>query len=279
MNTFVEDLGRFQTASQKLLATIADAHRVSPTMNSVLIIGDPGSGRRELALEIQEKSGRSQNRIIRWTAQSLGDSMPSTGETVLVENVDGLSRDQQHWLFDEISKTSRRVRWIATGCRDLVMRTRSEKFLLSLYQILSTHVLTMPTLAERAEDIIALAHFQVGNWNMITGQNKALSLEACRELGHRNYSRNVTELFELVERAYAKSLGNVIAISDFGLTESVPAQISQVGLTLSEMERRLILQTLELTQQNRTRAAEILGISIRTLRNKLHEYREMGVAV
>jgi two-component system response regulator FlrC len=54
-------------------------------------------------------------------------------------------------------------------------------------------------------------------------------------------------------------------------------ETAQVGGKLAEMERKLIFQTLQMTQQNKTKAAQILGISIRTLRNKLNEYKAEGV--
>jgi two-component system response regulator FlrC len=90
---------------------------------------------------------------------------------------------------------------------------------------------------------------------------------------------NLRELENVIERAVLITKDSVIngdsirfEAESFGLDmDFVP------GMSLSEVEKRLILQTLELTAQNRTRAAQVLGISIRTLRNKLNEYREEGV--
>ena len=55
--------------------------------------------------------------------------------------------------------------------------------------------------------------------------------------------------------------------------ESLEDDALEAGMTIGEAERRLIIKTLEFTKQNRTKAAKLLGISIRTLRNKIHEYR------
>ncbi len=95
---------------------------------------------------------------------------------------------------------------------------------------------------------------------------------------------NVRELENVIERSVLMSPGDVIRADDILIqapaSEAVSAHAQggnelTPGMTISEAERRLILKTLEYTNQNRTRAAQMLGISIRTLRNKLHEY---GVA-
>ena len=119
-----------------------------------------------------------------------------------------------------------------------------------------------------------------------------------------NYSwpGNVRELQNAVERAAILSNGKTPKSSDFlingPLNEQVeiirestvsdgsisdvsiqPADSSTIirsGLTVAEMEKALIIETLRATQNNRTKAAELLGISIRTLRNKLSEYKELG---
>jgi two-component system response regulator FlrC len=91
---------------------------------------------------------------------------------------------------------------------------------------------------------------------------------------------NIRELENVLERAVVLAKNSLIQPQDIQLeasTEELDADFAP-GMSLSLVEKRLILQTLELTAQNRTRAAQMLGISIRTLRNKLNEYRgEEGV--
>jgi two-component system response regulator FlrC len=82
-----------------------------------------------------------------------------------------------------------------------------------------------------------------------------------------------------MERAVILSQENVISerhirFDDFQKHSSLNLSM---GMSLSEVEKRLILQTLEHTENNRTKAAHILGISIRTLRNKINEYKEAGI--
>ena len=87
----------------------------------------------------------------------------------------------------------------------------------------------------------------------------------------------MTELQTVLERAVTISQSGLIEDKHIQFEHIERKQMEFVGLTLAEMEKKLILQTLEMTKQNRTKAASVLGISIRTLRNKLSEYREAGV--
>lgn len=88
---------------------------------------------------------------------------------------------------------------------------------------------------------------------------------------------NVAELENVIERAVSIAQGTEITSQEIQFAEMNASIAPTMGTTLSEMEKKLILQTLQLTQQNKTRAAQMLGISIRTLRNKLNEYRQEGV--
>jgi DNA-binding NtrC family response regulator len=87
---------------------------------------------------------------------------------------------------------------------------------------------------------------------------------------------NVRELENFIERAVVTSQGKILIPSDFprelAFGKTLTPEAIEVGCSISEAEKRLILKTLESEGGNRTKAAEILGISTRTLRNKLQEY-------
>jgi DNA-binding NtrC family response regulator len=96
----------------------------------------------------------------------------------------------------------------------------------------------------------------------------------------RQWPGTVRELENALERAALLARGPVLAPADFEDRDApalrLGASPSLAGLTVREMEKQLIMETLRRTGNNRTQAARLLGISIRTLRNKLAEYRQRG---
>jgi two-component system response regulator FlrC len=172
------------------------------------------------------------------------------------------------------------VRLIATTNRDLPSMVREGRFREDLYYRLNVIPLQIPPLRERPRDVELLARFFIEVSSHINGKSvKPLSELALAKLGQWSWPGNVRELENVIERAILMSAGSEISPDDVAIEGFKPMVASEEsftpGMTISEAERRLIMKTLEYTGQNRTKAAQLLGISIRTLRNKLHEY---GVA-
>ncbi len=192
------------------------------------------------------------------------------------------------------------IRVLATSNRDLAQAVRDGTFREDLLYRLNVVNLRLPALRERPGDIIALAEFFVKKYSAANGlAAKPLSEEAKRRLvGHR-WPGNVRELENAVHRAVLLSSGPEIEDAAVRLPDGQPlspgdfgartAQVASfaaetaarafVGQTVAAMEQQLIIDTLSHCFGNRTHAANILGISIRTLRNKLREYTDAGVAV
>ena len=172
------------------------------------------------------------------------------------------------------------VRLIATTNRDLQSMVRSGQFREDLYYRLNVIPLEIPPLRDRPRDIDALARFFLEVSSHMNGlQMKRFSPDALLKLTQWSWPGNVRELENVIERSLLLCAGDeitadAVAISGFKPRE-VQARDFEPGMTISEVEQKLIMKTLEYTSQNRTHAARLLGISIRTLRNKLHEY---GVA-
>jgi len=107
---------------------------------------------------------------------------------------------------------------------------------------------------------------------------KGFSESALRKLTLHNWPGNVRELRNVVERTLILCEGELIDdrhVPPFEVGEVSPSAstlIVPVGTTVAETEKRLIYKTLEFTENNKTRAAEILGISLKTLHNKLNQY-------
>jgi two-component system response regulator FlrC len=275
------DFGLFQTANETMRKMLELAQSVALTPAPILISGASGSGKTLLAQFIMEKS-RHMGPIFRWAPMQRPDLSSLKDGVVILEDLSGWDLSEQGILNDFMDlcrMEKRRVRFIAQTSADLRDLTQDGSFRKDLFFRLSVINLQIPSLNSRPEDILVLADFFVQVHSHIKNQGlKALSEEAKATLLQSSWPGNVTELENVIERAVHLSQESVIAASAIQFLDSVPAIASSVAgvTTLSEMEKKLILQTLQITKQNKTKAAQLLGISIRTLRNKLNEYRQEG---
>jgi DNA-binding NtrC family response regulator len=174
------------------------------------------------------------------------------------------------------------VRIIATTNRDLLALVRKGDFREDLYYRLNVVRLSIPPLRDRRDDIPLLVDFFCKRYGKESGcESISISPEALNRLLIHDWPGNVRELENTIQRAVALCAGSVMRPEDLLLSESkaLPASQSQsaelglsAGVTMRQMEKQLICKTLEDTGGNRTRAARCLGISLRTLRNKLNEF-------
>jgi two-component system response regulator FlrC len=196
------------------------------------------------------------------------------------------------------------VRIIATTNRDLASMVRRGEFREDLYYRLNVVPLRIPSLRERQQDILDLARFFVEVSCHLNGRPlRPLSEAATSKLQSWTWPGNIRELENVIERAVLYASGDKIELTDLAIEENIGLNAPNLaqsvsdlqaaalvgvsgsgagfgvspGMTVSEAEKLLIMKTLEHTAQNRTKAAKLLGISIRTLRNKLHEYGVMHV--
>ncbi len=192
------------------------------------------------------------------------------------------------------------IRILATSNRDLAQAVREGTFREDLLYRLNVVNLRIPPLRDRPADVLALAEFFVRKYAAANGApERLLSSEAKMRLTGHSWPGNVRELENAMHRAVLLASGAEIAEYAIRLPDGQPfasadpharaaqaasiaaetANRGYVGQTVAAMEQQLIIDTLEHCFGNRTHAATILGISIRTLRNKLKEYTEAGVAV
>jgi len=174
------------------------------------------------------------------------------------------------------------VRVIATTNRDPKQLIEEGKFREDLYYRLNVIPIKLPPLRERMEDLPMLAdHFMNKHGRENSKNIASIAPETLTLLSKYQWRGNVRELENIIERAVLICQGDAIEPAHLFMDESetAPATGNANALgnfrgTLHEMERELIFKTLEETGNNKTKAAEVLGISIRTLRNKLNEYKE-----
>jgi two-component system response regulator FlrC len=187
------------------------------------------------------------------------------------------------------------IRVIATSNRDMIQAVREGAFREDLYYRLNVVTLRMPALRERPGDIVPLAEFFVKKYADANGMtSKMLTAAAKAQIAAAPWRGNVRELENAMHRAVLLSPGADIDAEavrgpdGMGLSGDIAADAASaaqaatrglVGRTVADVEQDLILSTLEHCLGNRTHAANILGISIRTLRNKLKLYTDAGVAV
>lgn len=186
------------------------------------------------------------------------------------------------------------VRLISTSNRDIKEAIAQKIIREDLYYRLNVVPISLPPLRERKDDIIPLAEYFL---KKISQENhrkcKTLTPMASKKLLAYEWPGNIRELANVIERAVVMDGGQQVLPEHLfidvkmekfeqaakqviktekssGLSEKLPVP---VGITLQELEKKLIVETLAAHQNNRTKTAEMLGISIRTLRNKINEYK------
>ncbi|OEO31772.1 sigma-54-dependent Fis family transcriptional regulator [Devosia insulae DS-56] len=263
------------------------------------------------ALLESELFGHEKGAFTGAVARRIGKFEEASGGTLLLDEISEMDvrlqakllRAIQERLIDRVGGTKPvpvDIRIIATSNRNLSEAVKDGSFREDLLFRLNVVNLKLPALRERPGDTAALADHFVDKYAKANGLGRrVLSAEARDALLRAPWPGNVRELENTLHRAVLLSGGEIIgpdAISmpdGTGLSEvvamaSVATQAAQtaetisramVGRTVADVERDLILDTLDHVLGNRTHAANILGISIRTLRNKLNQYADEGLAV
>lgn len=229
-------------------------------------------------------------------ARRVGKFEEANGGTLLLDEISEmhprlqakLLRAIQERVIDRVGGTQPvkvDIRILATSNRDLLACTKTGDFREDLYYRLNVVNIDMPPLRHRPEDVEVLAkHFSRKYAEKNGLPYKLFSDKSMQALQAYDWPGNVRELENSIHRSVLLSQGEKIEPTDIFQHDNVPLSIrghaggdSQkilVGRTVSDVERELILTTVEHCLGNRTHAANILGISIRTLRNKLKEYTD-----
>lgn len=236
-------------------------------------------------------------------ARRIGKFEEADGGTILLDEISEMDvrlqakllRVLQERVVDRVGGAKPvkiNIRVIATSNRNLAEVVKEGSFREDLLFRLNVVNLHVPPLRERPADVVALAEHFAKKYAVVNGVSvRRLSESARLAVASARWPGNVRELENAMHRAVLLAVGPEIDRDAIRLPDgSSPQQKSLpqndaetgetlVGRTVAEVEQALILQTLDHCLGNRTHAATILGISIRTLRNKLRLYSDEGVAV
>jgi two-component system response regulator FlrC len=175
------------------------------------------------------------------------------------------------------------ARVVATTNRDLAELIKKGEFREDLYYRLQVIALTLPPLSARPGDIPLLAEYFLAHYAQLFGKERLqFTTATLKALEAASWPGNVRQLENAVARGVLLATSRYVHPRDIfgelpllsGQGASLPPPGGAKPTTLREMEQNLIFQALNETSGNRTHAAKLLGISVRTLRNKLHEYRQ-----
>ncbi len=291
----------------KIQRAIAIARNVSVTKSPVLITGETGVGKRTVCQFIHQNSNRSNMpfEVVDCSGDQtavsneiLGHRDPESGRfhkgvleranggTVVFANIDGLEDSFQkrlHKILSELPDYDIDIRLTATTTKNLSKLVGSGSFYRGLYMAVAGNVINLTPLRERVNDLELLTVY----FTKISSGEKNIEIDssAWNKILSHYWTYNIHELKTVIENSVANCESEALTEADLEIGEKKAVNMileeDNEGIrlmSLKEAERLLIKKALMHTSENRTQAAKILGVSIRTLRNKINEYRSIGNA-
>ena len=297
--------------SSGIKKVIALIDRVSVSDSTVLILGESGTGKELAAATIHYQSGRRDRPLIKVNCAALPEGLIESelfghekgaftgaakrkpgrfeladGGTIFLDEIGDLPLSTQAKIlrviqerqFERIGGTATLntdVRIIAATNKDLEEEMKAGRFREDLYYRLNVIPVTLPPLRERREDIPGLIEFFMDRYRKKSSRNVRFTKEAAADLLAYNYPGNVRELENIIERSVTLSTTEVIDRD--GLPPFIaPASGTSKKLSLSDVaadaEKAHIQNILKKAGGNKTRAAELLGISRKNLWEKINAY-------
>jgi two-component system response regulator FlrC len=239
-------------------------------------------------------------------ARRIGKFEEANGGTILLDEISEMDLRLQSKLLRVLQErevdrigggkpVKVNIRVLATSNRNMQEEVKKGTFREDLFFRLNVITITMPSLRDRKTDIMPLAEHFIDKYSKANGVDvRKISAAAQAKLQAYHWPGNVRELENTMHRSVLLATGSTIEpdavylqgmpetpqlATNTGLSNTKTGGAGLVGRTVDSVEQELILDTLNHCLGNRTHAANILGISIRTLRNKLKAYGEQGAAV
>ena len=306
------NMKRIVTQNEEMKKLLQFAENVSYSKSTVLIMGETGTGKELFARYIHQCSPRSEKPFMAVNCAALPEGLLEselfghekgsfTGATenkegkfelannssLLLDEVTEMSPPLQAKLLrvlqeHEVDKIGGRapipvdVRVIATSNRDIRKRIQDQEFREDLYYRLNVVPINLIPLRERIDDIPVLVENFINQFCQENGKSSIKVDSATLTLLKKyRWPGNIRELGNIVERSCLMCQGDTMLPSHLFFDKELhrnEKEAPRMSGTIYEIEKELIMQTLEEVSGNKTKAADSLGISIRTLRNKLNEY-------
>jgi DNA-binding NtrC family response regulator len=300
-----------ESDSMKKIFQLADQVAQQPT--TVLLTGESGTGKEVVARFIHSRSPRKDHAFIAINCSAIPETLLESelfghekgsftgaiqtrrgrfeladGGTLFLDEIAEMGVNLQAKLlrvlqeqhFERIGSDRTMavdVRVIAATNNDLAKSIAGGSFREDLYYRINVFPIHLPPLRERREDILPLTEYFLKSLSVRTGKSVPSINPEARDLLHSyDWPGNARELANAIERALIVSRGGAIEIEDLPLKpESESTKLGRPGL-LAQVERTTILESLTRNNSDRKRAAEELGISLRTLQYRLKEYGIIG---
>ncbi len=261
---------------------------------SLLVVGESGTGKRLIGRTIHQQGPSPQTPLLPIDCAALppevlerqlfgtgGAAIPlPEGSTLLIGDILDLPRDIQGRLASAIGP---RVRLLATTAGDPDAAYKAERLRPDLYYAMTTLVIRTRPLRDRLDELSLIAQSLLERTNARGARQRGgFSPDAVAALLAYDWPGNLRELARVVEAAHAQGEGDRIAVDDLPATirghlgaaytpPPMPTQVTPLDELLTQVERRLIEQALQRARQNKSRAAELLGISRPRLYRRIKE--------
>lgn len=300
----------YLTLSPEMILLKQKMLKIAPTPSTVLITGESGSGKEVSARFLHQNSQGAENPFLSINIGGIPESLleselfgyekgaftgaekvksglfeMASGGTLFLDEIGEMPMSLQVKLLRVLQeRTIRRLggvtdipiraRIIAATNRNLEEEIKKNRFREDLYYRLNVVQIALLPLRKRPEDILLLSSSLLKKLNKKMGTKiQKISPEAMNWLESYNYPGNIRELENILERACIFSEGNELSLQHMDLPQGGNSPVaSTTSGTIKEMEKQLIERSLQKWEGNRTKAAEELGISRKTILNKIKDY-------